>query len=95
MEWFKNLTRVEKALITVVPSVIVITGIVVGVVFGMGASSSDTKTAIDAQTANKDPTTNGVQTTKKTTETDEEYSCLITDDHKIPIGEHIFWDWED
>ena len=23
------------------------------------------------------------------------YSCLITDDNKIPIGEHIFWDWED
>ena len=22
-------------------------------------------------------------------------SCLITDDHLIPIGEHIFWDWED
>lgn len=21
--------------------------------------------------------------------------CLITDDHKIPIGEHVFWDWED
>ena len=23
------------------------------------------------------------------------YSCLITDDHLIPIGEHTFWDWED
>ena len=22
-------------------------------------------------------------------------SCLVTDDHLIPIGEHIFWDWED
>ena len=22
-------------------------------------------------------------------------SCLITDDHLIKIGEHIFWDWED
>jgi hypothetical protein len=22
-------------------------------------------------------------------------SCLITDDHLIPIGEHVFWDWED
>ena len=21
--------------------------------------------------------------------------CLITNDHKIPIGEHVFWDWED
>jgi hypothetical protein len=23
------------------------------------------------------------------------FYCLITDDHKICIGEHIFWDWED
>lgn len=23
------------------------------------------------------------------------YSCLITDDHRIKVGEHIFWDWED
>ena len=23
------------------------------------------------------------------------YSCLITDTHKIQIGEYIFWDWED
>ena len=22
-------------------------------------------------------------------------SCLITSDHKIPIGEFTFWDWED
>ena len=22
-------------------------------------------------------------------------SCLVTDDHLIPIGEYIFWDWED
>ena len=22
-------------------------------------------------------------------------SCIITNDHKIPVGEHIFWDWED
>lgn len=26
---------------------------------------------------------------------DEELSCLITDNHKIPIGEFTFWDWED
>ena len=31
----------------------------------------------------------------KTKETDNEYSCLITSDHIIPVGEHIFWDWED
>jgi hypothetical protein len=23
------------------------------------------------------------------------FSCLITDNHKIQIGECIFWDWED
>ena len=22
-------------------------------------------------------------------------SCLITDDHLIPVGEYTFWDWED
>ena len=22
-------------------------------------------------------------------------SCLITNDHKIPVGDFIFWDWED
>ena len=25
----------------------------------------------------------------------EWYSCLITDNHLIKIGDHIFWDWED
>lgn len=24
-----------------------------------------------------------------------ELSCLVTDDHLIPVGEHMFWDWED
>jgi len=24
-----------------------------------------------------------------------EFSCLITNDHKITIGSEIFWDWED
>jgi hypothetical protein len=23
------------------------------------------------------------------------FSCLITSNHKIPIGNEIFWDWED
>jgi hypothetical protein len=23
------------------------------------------------------------------------FSCLITDTHKIPINDEIFWDWED
>ncbi len=32
---------------------------------------------------------------KKTNIFDPEFSCLITDDHLIKIGEHIFWDWED
>ena len=27
--------------------------------------------------------------------TGEVYSCLVTSDHLIPIGEFIFWDWED
>ena len=22
-------------------------------------------------------------------------SCLITSDHKIPVGDYVFWDWED
>ena len=22
-------------------------------------------------------------------------SCLITSNHRIPIGEYTFWDWED
>ena len=26
---------------------------------------------------------------------DEVVSCIITNDHRIPVGEHIFWDWED
>ncbi len=26
---------------------------------------------------------------------DEELACLITSNHQIPIGEFIFWDWED
>lgn len=25
----------------------------------------------------------------------EWFSCLITDSHKIPIGNELFWDWED
>jgi hypothetical protein len=31
----------------------------------------------------------------KTDEIDEVLSCLVTDDHTIPIGEYTFWDWED
>ena len=31
----------------------------------------------------------------KTTLYDRELSCLITSNHRIPVGEHIFWDWED
>jgi hypothetical protein len=30
-----------------------------------------------------------------TTTIDREVSCLITSDHKIPVGGYIFWDWED
>jgi len=25
----------------------------------------------------------------------EWFSCLITDDHLIQIGDYVFWDWED
>jgi hypothetical protein len=32
-----------------------------------------------------------IENTKKT----EWYSCLITSNNKITIGDHIFWDWED
>ena len=32
---------------------------------------------------------------KKTKTYGQKMSCLITDDHLIPIGEYIFWDWED
>ena len=32
---------------------------------------------------------------KKTEIYSEELSCLITSNHQIKIGEHIFWDWED
>jgi len=31
----------------------------------------------------------------ETTVKDNWFSSLITDDHKIKIGEHLFWDWED
>lgn len=32
---------------------------------------------------------------KKTNLFDKEYSCLITSDHTMKIGEFLFWDWED
>lgn len=25
----------------------------------------------------------------------DNFVCMITDDHKIPLGEHTFWDWAD
>lgn len=30
-----------------------------------------------------------------TSETPTEFACLIMDDHRICIGEHEFWDWDD
>lgn len=27
--------------------------------------------------------------------TSDTFSCLITDNHRIPIGDQLFWDWED
>ena len=32
---------------------------------------------------------------EKTTIFDTELNCLITTNHRIPIGEYTFWDWED
>ena len=32
---------------------------------------------------------------ESTTQVDSVVSCLVTSDHKIPVGEYIFWDWED
>ena len=32
---------------------------------------------------------------ERTKEYTSEMSCLITDDHLIPVGEYMFWDWED
>ena len=32
---------------------------------------------------------------EKTTMYDDIMMCLVTDDNLIPIGEYIFWDWED
>ena len=32
---------------------------------------------------------------KKTAVVNDTFSCLITHDHLIPIGEKVFWDWED
>jgi hypothetical protein len=31
----------------------------------------------------------------KTNEYDDTLFCLITTNHKIPVGEYTFWDWED
>ena len=32
---------------------------------------------------------------EKTTIFDKELACLITSNHRIPVGEYTFWDWED
>ena len=32
---------------------------------------------------------------EKTADYDNELYCLITTNHRIPIGEYTFWDWED
>lgn len=31
----------------------------------------------------------------QTEEYDEVLYCLVTNTHKIPVGEYTFWDWED
>ena len=30
-----------------------------------------------------------------TTQVDPVVSCIITNDHQVPVGDFIFWDWED
>jgi hypothetical protein len=30
-----------------------------------------------------------------TTQVDPVVYCLVTNDHKIPVGDYVFWDWED
>jgi hypothetical protein len=30
-----------------------------------------------------------------TQKVDTVVNCIITSDHKVPIGEYTFWDWED
>ena len=30
-----------------------------------------------------------------TTQVDSVVYCLVTSDHKIPVGDYVFWDWED
>ena len=32
---------------------------------------------------------------KPTDKMDDVVSCLVTSDHKIPVGNMVFWDWED
>mgnify|MGYP000536271059 CR=1 FL=1 len=32
---------------------------------------------------------------EKTNIQDDILSCLVTENHTIPVGEFIFWDWED
>ena len=32
---------------------------------------------------------------KPTDKIDDVVSCLVTSDHKIPVGNMVFWDWED
>ena len=32
---------------------------------------------------------------KLTNKVDDVVSCLVTSDHKIPVGNMVFWDWED
>ena len=32
---------------------------------------------------------------KPTDKVDDVVSCLVTSDHKIPVGNMVFWDWED
>ena len=36
-----------------------------------------------------------VEKAERTDTIEKTVYCLVTSDHKIPVGEYIFWDWED
>ena len=36
-----------------------------------------------------------VEKAEATTQVDSVVYCLVTSDHKIPVGDYVFWDWED
>jgi hypothetical protein len=67
---------------------------------GMGANGSDIYVTgthfIYDETTSKFVQIKDYKNAQKQTDVSSEwFSCLITDDHRIQIGENVFWDWED